>query len=83
MSAALIIQLLAQFGPSGITLVTQLISLIEANGAVTSAQWATMISGIAATTPQTEMAKELVAAGISQTDPRYLALIAATKPAGA
>lgn len=81
MSAALIAQLIAAFGPSAINLVTQLIALIESNGTVTSAQWATLISGISASTAETEMAKQLKAAGISPTDPRYLALIAAATPA--
>jgi hypothetical protein len=81
MSAALIAQLIAAYGPSAINLITQLITLIETNGTVTSAQWATMISGITTTTAQSEMAKELAAAGILPTDPRYIALIAATKPA--
>ena len=81
MSAALIAQLIAAFGPSAINLVTQLIALIESNGTVTSAQWATLISGISASTAETEMAKQLKAAGIAPTDPRYIALIAATKPA--
>jgi hypothetical protein len=83
MSAALIAQLIAAFGPSAISLVTQLITLIESNSTVTSAQWATLIAGIEASTATTEMAKQLQAAGISTTDPRYLALIAATKPAAA
>jgi hypothetical protein len=81
MSAALIASLIAQFGPEGITLVTQLIALIESNGTVSSAQWQSLISNISASTAETEMAKELAAAGIAPTDPRYIALISATKPA--
>lgn len=80
MSAILIGQLLATYGPSAINLINQLITLIETNGTVTAVQWAAMISGITATTAQSEMAKELAAAGILPTDPRYIALIAATKP---
>lgn len=81
MSAALIAQLLATYGPSAINLVTQLIGIIEANVTVTSAQWQSLISGISTTTAQSEMAKELAIAGILPTDPRCIALIAATKPA--
>jgi hypothetical protein len=79
MSAALIAQLIAAFGPSAIQLVGQLITLIESNAMVTSAQWATLVSSITASTATTEMAKELQAAGIASTDPRYIALISATK----
>lgn len=81
MSAVLIAQLLATFGPSAVNLITQLITNIENNTTVTAAQWATLIAGVTVSTATTEMAKELAAAGIVSTDPRYIALIAATKPA--
>jgi hypothetical protein len=81
MTPAIIIQLIATYGPSAINLITQLIALAESNTTVTSSQWATLISSIATTTAQTEMAKELAAAGIAPTDPRYIALVGATKPA--
>jgi hypothetical protein len=77
MSAVLIAQLLAAFGPSAITLIDQLITSIENNQPVTSAQWATLISGIQSSTAAIEMAKELQAAGISSTDPKYIALVKA------
>lgn len=79
MPAALIIQLLTTFGPSAINLVNQLISMVESNANVTSAQWATLIAEIQGSNATTEMAKQLAAAGINSTDPRYIALIAATK----
>jgi hypothetical protein len=80
MSAALIAQLIAAFGPAAIQLITQLIALIETNTNVTSAQWQTLIAGIEASTATTEMAKQLKTAGIAPTDPRYIALIAETQP---
>lgn len=79
MSAVLIAQLIGTFGPSAINLVTQLIAMIESNANVTSAQWATLIAEIQGSNATTEMAKQLAAAGITSTDPRYIALIAATK----
>jgi hypothetical protein len=80
MSAAVIAELLATFGPGAITLITQLITNIENNTTVTPSQWQAMIAGISASTATTEMAKELQAAGITSTSPQYIALIAATKP---
>jgi hypothetical protein len=80
MAPEVIAALLAQFGPPAITLVGTLITNIENKTLITGAQWITMISGIAASTAQVEMAKELMAAGITSTDPRYIQLIALTQP---
>lgn len=82
MSPTLIAQLLVALGPPAYSLITQLITYIEGGATVTSAQWATLIAGIQTSNATTEMAKQLQAAGISATDPRYLALIALTKPPG-
>lgn len=46
MSAVLIAQLLATFGPSAIQLVTQLIALAESNSNVTAAQWTALIASL-------------------------------------
>lgn len=79
MSAALIAQLLAEFGPSAISLITTLITLIENNQNVTAAQWATLASEIQTSTAASEMTKQLLAAGVQPTSPQFIALVAAAK----
>ena len=81
MGASLIIQLITTLGPSAVSLITQLITAAENNQNVTAAQWSAMIAGIEASNASVEMAKALQAAGIAPTDPRYIALVGATKPA--
>lgn len=79
MSAALIASLLAEFGPSAVTLITALIANIENNQNVTAAQWATLAASIQSSTAASEMAKQLQAAGVSATSPQFIALVAAAK----
>lgn len=63
MSAALILQLLAMFGPSAVQLVTALITQIENNQPVTSAQWATLAASLQQSS-QSRMQAVLTANGI-------------------
>lgn len=63
MSAALIAQLLATFGPSAIQLIDTLIQKIEAKGDVSATEWATLSVSVR-TTAKDEMIKVLTGAGI-------------------
>ena len=74
MSAALIAQLLATFGPSAITLINTLITKIEANGSVTAAEWATLSASVTQTAKQ-RMQLALSEAGIDPTSPQGVALL--------
>lgn len=76
MSAALIIQLLATFGPSAIKLIDDLIGKIETKGDVTAAEWQT-ISAAVRQTAKDRMLVTLQTAGIDPTSPMGVALIAA------
>jgi hypothetical protein len=76
MSAALIAQLLATFGPSAITLITTLITKVEANGTVSAAEWSTLTASVQQTAKQ-RMALALTSAGIDPTSPQGVALLAA------
>lgn len=66
MSAVLIAQLLATFGPSAIQLITQLIQLAETNTSITSAQWSTLIASLEKT-PSNVAVDALKAAGVDTT----------------
>lgn len=76
MSAALIIQLLATFGPSAIKLIDDLIVKIETKGDVTAAEWQT-ISAAVRQTAKDRMLTVLNSAGIDPTSPQGLAMLAA------
>lgn len=78
MSAALIIQLLAQFGPSAINLITTLIQNAENNQVVTSAQWAALAASLQQTATD-RMTAQLKAAGIDPASAQGQALLALTK----
>lgn len=76
MSAALIAQLLATFGPSAITLIDGLIKKIEAKGDVTTDEW-TILSTSVRVTSKDVMLAALKQAGIDAASPQGVALLAA------
>lgn len=76
MSAALIAQLLATFGPSAITLIDSLITKIEANGSVTAAEWTTLSAGVR-TSAKDLMLSTLQKLGIDPASAQGVALLAA------
>lgn len=78
MPAALIIQLLATFGPSAVALVTTLISKWESSSSVTPEEWAALVAQLKMTASD-QMTAQLNAAGIPLTDPKAVALLALTK----
>lgn len=78
MSAALIAQLLATFGPSAIQLITQLIALAESNTNVTAAQWQTLISSLQVPA-STVATNALQNAGVDTSAPLPQAVINLTK----
>lgn len=69
MSAALIAQLIATFGPGAIQLVDALIVKIEQNGTVSSTEWQAMTANARVTAAQ-QMANRLTAAGIDPNSPQ-------------
>lgn len=77
MSAALIAQLLATFGPSAIQLIDTLIQKIEAKGDVSAAEWTTLSASVR-TTAKDEMIKVLTGIGDNPTSSTGAPLVAAT-----
>lgn len=78
MPITLIISLLTTFGPSAVNLITTLISKWETNGAVTSAEWATLTTSLNQTALQ-RMTAQLTAAGIDPNSAQGQAMLALTK----
>lgn len=78
MSAALIAQLLATFGPSAITLIDGLIKKSEASGDVSFEEWA-ILSKDARKSSLDVMLEALKDSGIDPTSPQGVALLAAAK----
>lgn len=78
MSAVLIAQLLATFGPSAIQLVTQLIQLAESNSNITSQQWAALISSLQQK-PSDVATNALTNAGVDVTSPTAQNIIKLTQ----
>lgn len=76
MSAALIAQLLATFGPSAIALIDGLIKKIEAKGDVTADEWTTLTADVRVTSKDV-MLKALATAGVDPTSQQGIALLAA------
>ncbi len=76
MSAALIIQLLATFGPSAITLIDGLIKKVETKGDVTPDEWATLTASVRQT-GKDRMLIVLQTAGIDPASSQGIALLAA------
>jgi hypothetical protein len=76
MSAALIAQLLATFGPSAIGLIDDLIKKIEAGGDVSSVEW-TQLSADVRRTGKDRMIAVLAQAGIDPLSEHGKALLAA------
>lgn len=76
MSAALIAQLLATFGPSAVQLIDQLIVKISTRGDVTADEWSKMRTS-AMQTAKDRMLGQLTAAGIDPASPQGVALLAA------
>ena len=77
MSTALIIQLLAQFGPPAIALITALFNTQTA-GQVSAAEWATLMASLNQSS-QDRMRAQLVAANIPLDSPQAVALLALAK----
>ena len=75
MSAALIAQLLATFGPSAVTLIDTLITKIQANGTVSADEWSTLRTS-ALQTSKDRMLLQLKAVGIDPASPQGAALLA-------
>ena len=78
MSAVLIAQLLATFGPSAIQLIDTLIAQIQNKGDVTPAQWASLSAALKSNAAD-EMTKVLQAQGIDPASPQGQALLALVK----
>lgn len=76
MSAALIAQLLATFGPSAIQLIDGLIKKIETKGDVTADEW-TILSKDVRVTSSDVMLNALKQTGINPASPQGVALLAA------
>lgn len=76
MSAALIAQLLATFGPSAVQLIDQLIVKIETKGDVTADEWKAMRTS-AQQTAKDRMLIQLQSAGIDPASPQGVAMLAA------
>lgn len=77
MSAALIAQLLATFGPSAIQLIDTLIQKIETKGDVSAAEWTTLSASVR-TTAKDEMNKVLSGAGIDPSSTQGATALTAT-----
>jgi hypothetical protein len=75
MSAALIIQLLATFGPSAIQLIDTLIAKVNANGVVTPDEW-NAIRTAAQQSSKDRMRLQLQSAGIDPTSPQGVTMLA-------
>ena len=78
MPIALIVSLLQTFGPSGVQLVTLLISKWETSGTVTAAEWADVTTK-AAVTSQDQMKLMLVKAGIDPASTQGATMLALAK----
>lgn len=76
MSAALIIQLLETFGPGAVSLIEGLIAKAQANGTVSSDEWAAYM-GATKQTAKDRMLAMLQKAGIDPTSVQGTALLAA------
>ena len=77
MSAALILQLLAQFGPPAIQLIDTLIAKWQTNGTVTADEW-TALSAMLKQSASDRMTAQLKAAGIDPASAQAQALLALT-----
>lgn len=75
MSAALIANLLATFGPSAVQLIDTLIVKIEQKGDVTAAEWQQM-SADARRSASDILKTRIAAAGLDPNDPKVQQLIA-------
>jgi hypothetical protein len=78
MEAAAIIDLLEEFGPPAINLVTTLIQKAEAKGTVSLAEWTTLTAAINLTAAD-HMTAMLKAAGIDPASPQGQAMLGAAK----
>lgn len=76
MPVTLIVQLLATFGPSAVSLIDKLVAKWETNGTVTAAEWAELRS-MATQTAKDRMLIQLQAAGIDPASAQGQALLAA------
>lgn len=75
MPAALIIQLIATFGPSAITLIDTLITKFQTNGVVSADEW-TALSASLKLSAADHMKAQLAAAGIDPASTQGAALLA-------
>jgi hypothetical protein len=75
MSVALILSLLAQFGPPAVNLITGLIAKFEASGTVTAAEWAALTASLTLSAKDHAIA-QLKAAGIDPASPQGVAFLA-------
>ena len=75
MPPIVIAQLIAQFGPPAFVLIQKLIAIAEAQGTVSSTDFATLIADCK-TAPVDHLNAVATAAGIPLTDPRVVALAA-------
>lgn len=81
MPVALILQLLATYGPAAITLIDSLIKKWETNGIVTVEEWDTLSASLKLSAAD-HMKAQLSAAGIDPADPHAVALMSLVqKPA--
>jgi len=78
MPAALIIQLIATFGPAAVTLIDTLITKYQTNGVVTADEWATLSASLKLSAAD-HMKAQLLAAGIDPSSPQAVALLALSK----
>ena len=78
MSAAVIAQLLATFGPSAISLIDNLISKWSTNTSVTPEEWSAMSASLKLSAAD-HMKAQLIAAGIDLASPQAVALLALVK----
>ena len=78
MPAALIIQLLATFGPPAVTLIDGLIVKWQTKSDVTPDEWSLLSSGLKLSAAD-HMKSQLTAAGIPLDSPQALSLIALVK----
>jgi uncharacterized membrane protein YebE (DUF533 family) len=78
MSAALILSLLATYGPSAIQLIDTLIAQAQAGGIVTTAEWATLSAALKLSASDHAKA-QLTAAGIDPASPQGIAFLALVK----
>lgn len=77
MSATLIAQLLAAFGPSAVQLIDTLIAKVQANGDVTPEEWAALSAQLKQSASDVMKAR-IAAAGLDLNDPKVKALLALT-----